>query len=494
MAFIDSTVVNVALPAVQRVLGASSDQVQWVVEAYSLFLAALILLGGVLGDHLGRRRIFVAGVVLFTAASMLCGLAPTITVLIAARAAQGIGGALLTPASLAIIGASFDSERRGTAIGTWSGFTAITSALGPVLGGTLVQQISWRAVFFINLPVAIAVLVIVWRHVPESRGDRSAGIDWWGAGFITVALAAITYGLLGWSSNPVALTATTIAIGGAAFITFLVVESRERAPLVPLSLFRSRDFSGANLLTLLLYAALGGALYFLPFDLIQVQGYSPSAAGLALLPFILIMFLLSRWSGGLVARYGARRPLFIGPLIAAAGFALFARTGIGGSYWTTFFPAAVVLGLGMATAVAPLTTTVMSSVGEAHSGLASGINNAVARTASLLAIAVMGIVVLAVFRSGFTSRLAAAPLDSGVRQQVQSQTNRMAGIEIPAGVSDPQRDAIHGAIDYAFVGGFRAAMLLAAVLALVSAASAELLITGRKQPSGNQARRGASQA
>jgi EmrB/QacA subfamily drug resistance transporter len=485
MAFIDSTVVNVALPVLQTELKATVADVQWVVEAYALFLAALILVGGSLGDHYGRRRIYATGIALFTLASLACGFAPTVTFLIIARALQGIGGALLVPGSLAIIGAFFDSEQRGRAIGTWSGFTAITSALGPVLGGWLVQFASWRWVFFINLPIAAIVIFILFWRVPESESeeDQRRGLDWWGATLATLGLGGVVYGLteannVGFS-NPLVLSA--LAIGIVALLIFLIMEARIASPMLPLNLFRSSTFSGANLLTLLLYAALGGTLFFLPFNLIRVQGYPPTAAGAANLPFVLIMFTLSRWSGGLVARYGAKTPLVIGPLIAAVGFFLFSLTGIGGSYWTTFFPAVIVLGIGMAVAVAPLTTAVMGSVGPQRAGIASGINNAVARTAGLMAIATLGIVALATFSSSLDSNLNALALPSGVRSVLVAQQNKLVGIDIPAGLSSATRAAVQNAISASFVTSFRIIMLIGAALALASALCSFLLIEGKPE-------------
>lgn len=486
MAFIDGTVVNVVLPTLQRDLGASAAGVQWVVQAYALFLAALILVGGSLGDHFGRKRIYVLGVVLFTLASVGCGLAADVGQLIAFRAAQGIGGALLVPGSLAIISAAFvDRTERGRAIGTWSGFTAITTALGPVLGGWLVDNASWRWVFLINVPLAAAVLALTMTHVPESRDPEAAGgargLDWLGAVLATVGLGALVYGLTeaptrGWGD---ALVLGLLGLGGGALVGFLLVEARSRAPMMPLTLFASRTFGGANGLTFLLYAALGGALYFFPFNLIQVQGYGSTAAGAAFLPMILIMFGLSRWAGGLIGRFGAKPPLVVGPTIAAVGFALFARTGIGESYWASFFPAIVTLGIGMAVTVAPLTTAVMGAVPDRFAGVASGINNAVSRTAGLVAIAVFGILVAAVFRPGLGDRLDALDLPPTARGEVEAQRDRLAGIEPPAGLDAATRAAVDGAVDEAFVAGFRVVMLLAAGLALSSAALALLTIAGQ---------------
>ncbi|MDB6019131.1 MAG: drug resistance transporter, EmrB/QacA subfamily [Pedosphaera sp.] len=482
MAFIDGTVVNVALPALQADLNATVVDVQWVVEAYALFLAALLLVGGSLGDRFGRRRVFCVGVALFALASVWCGLAPTVKQLTLARAVQGVGGALLVPGSLAIISASFGEERRGWAIGVWSGFTAMTTAIGPVIGGWLIEHVSWRAVFFINLPLAAVVLTLALRYVPESRDEAGeGGLDWWGAVLATISLGAIVYGLIESSrlgfGNPLVLIA--LVGGGVASVVFILVEKRKRNPMLPLDLFRSRDFSGANLVTLFLYTALVGALFFLPLNLIQVQGYKPTAAGAAMLPFVLIVFFLSRWSGGLVKRYGARLPLVVGPIIAALGFALFMVSGIGGSYWTTFFPAVVVLGLGMAVSVAPLTTTVMNAVGMNRAGVASGINNAVSRTAGLLAIAALGLVMLHTFNSSLDRHLSGLALTPETRRAFEQERVKLAGAEIPGDLEPEMRATLKRALNESFVSGFRRVLTVAAVLALMSSVVAGKLIQGK---------------
>ncbi|MEA2572063.1 MAG: hypothetical protein QOI24_4064 [Acidobacteriota bacterium] len=469
MAFIDTTVVNVALPVMQRELGATTAQVQWIADAYLLVLSALILAGGSLGDRLGRARVFAAGVAIFAAASLCCGAAQTTAQLIAARALQGGGAALLVPGSLAIIAATFPREERGRAIGTWSALTSLSVIAGPLLGGVLVQTISWRAVFLINAPIAIAVLWIVRLHVPRDAGERAGAIDWLGTLLVTVGLGGVVFAFIeaparGWSSTPV--VAASIA-GVVALIAFIPVERRASDPIVPFALFRSRAFTAANVLTLLLYAALSAATFLLPFNLIQVQGYSPAQAGAAFLPFVATMSMMSRWTGALADRVGPRPLLIAGPLIVAIGFALMTTPGVGGSYWTTFFPGVFVLGFGMAITVAPLTTTVMTSIDdERHAGAASGINNAVARTAGLLAIAILGALAVSVFSRALDERLAGAHAPATLRRAMAAQSLRLAAAQPPTG-SDARM--VHEAVQLSFVHSFRVTTVVSAVLAALAA-------------------------
>jgi len=485
MAFIDSTVVNVALPALQAGFHATVVDVQWVVEAYGLFLGALILVGGSLGDLFGRRLIFVAGVTIFGAASVACGVSSSINGLIFARSVQGAGAALLVPGSLSIISASFDEQSRGQAIGTWSGFTAITTAIGPLLGGWLVQHASWRWIFFINLPLAAAVIVISMWQIPESRSAAARRLDWVGAILVTLGLGGIVNGFiestdLGWR-NPIVFGSAIAGLG--CVVAFVLIERLETSPMVPLALFKNASFSGANLLTLFLYSAVGIFFFLFPMNLIQVQRYSSTAAGAAILPFILLMFLLSRWSGGLVARYSARGPLIIGPVVAGLGFTLFALPSIAGDYWRTFFPAIIVLGLGMAVTVAPLTTVVMNSVGRDRAGTASGINNAVARVAGVLAIAVLGIVMVYAFRVCLERKLLHISLPSETLEAIRNDEIKLGGLQVPGNLDPGHASAVQKAVWEAFIFGFRIVMLICAGLSLASAAVARSMIpNGPRRP------------
>ncbi|SFW67805.1 MFS transporter [Luteibacter sp. UNCMF366Tsu5.1] len=464
MAFVDGTIVNVALPAIQRALDATTADAQWVMEAYALLLSALLLVGGVLGDRYGRRRVFVIGAAVFTLASLACAVSTSAGALIGARAWQGLGAALLVPGSLALISSAYPKARRGVAIGTWSAFSGITAAAGPVIGGYLVEHVSWHWAFLINVPLGVALVAICLWRVPESRGAQTGQLDIMGAVLATLCLAGVVFALIeaptrGWLAPSVVVA----AVGGVvALLAFVVVERRSISPMLPLSLFRHREFASANALTLLLYAALGGSLFFIPLNLIQVHGYGATAAGASLLPTILIMFALSRWTGRLVDRVGARLPLMVGPLVAGAGFALYALPGIDGNYWTTFFPASCVLGLGMSIVVAPLTTTVMNALPPQHAGTASGVNNAVSRTAGLLAIAVFGVILTVVFNDSLDTRLAALTLPGDVVREIGAQRAKLAGIQI----GDPQA---REAIGVAFVAGFRVVMLVSAALAALSA-------------------------
>ena len=471
MSFIDGTVVNVALPALQSDLHATVVDVQWIIESYGLFLSALILVGGALGDSVGRRAMFLWGVIGFAVASAGCGFSQSIKTLMVWRSVQGIGSAFLVPGSLAIISSCFDEESRGKAIGTWAGFTTITSAFGPVLGGWLIEHASWHWIFFLNIPLAALVVLISYWHVPESRSPDSRAVDWMGASIATLGLAALIYGFLesanlGWA-NP-RLIATLVS-GFALLVLFVFVEHSVRSPMVPLKLFHSPSFSGANLLTLFLYAALGIFFFLYPLNLIQIQKYSATATGAAALPMILLMFLLSRWSGGLTTRYGAKLPLIVGPLIAAAGFLLFTVPDVHARYWTAFFPAFIVLGLGMAISVAPLTTVVMNSVAQDRAGTASGINNAVARVAGVLAVAVLGAVMVAAFANSLRHSLASQNLNSETAAELDKNTVRLGGLGPPSSADPQTAAAIRSATANAFVVAFRMIMLLCAALALASA-------------------------
>ncbi len=392
IASIDATVVGIALPAIGHDFHTSLAALQWVVTAYTLTLAGLLLFAGALGDKYGRKRIFLTGVAWFAVASLLCGVAPDAPFLIGARAVQGIGAALLTPGSLAIIEASFAPADRGKAIGAWSGLSGVGSAIGPFLGGWLIQAVSWRLIFVINLPIAALVVAVGLRHVPESRDPSATGkVDVTGGALITLGLIGLTYGLIegpsaGWSA-PAPLAAL---VGGVLLIAaFVAWERRAAMPMLPLSLFRSTQFNAANIVTFAVYGALGGALFLLPIQLIQVSGYTALQAGISLLPITAIMLALSARSGALAARIGPRLQMTIGPLVIAAGLALFARIGPSGNYLTEVLPAVLVFGLGLAINVAPLTSTVLAAVPAEHAGMASAVNNDVARAASLIAVAVL---------------------------------------------------------------------------------------------------------
>src|SRR5215475_8040588 len=401
MALLDGSVVNIALPAIQQALNADAASTQWIVNAYLLLLGALVLIGGSAADLYGRRRIFVLGVAVFIAASIACGLSPNVEVLIVSRAVQGFGAALLTPASLAMLGATFGEHERSQAIGIWAGAGALMMAAGPLLGGWLVDQISWRAIFLLNVPLAIAAAFLALCFGCESKDPQAKQLDWSGAASVAIGLGAITWGLSAIPSAGLRDKTVLAALGvGSAFLTsFVVIEAHLHGrAMMPLSLYRSRNFSATNVLTLLLYFALGGALYYLPFGLIRLGGYSATQAGAALLPSALIMGFGSLFAGTVADRLGSRLPLTVGPIVAACGLAMLAFVDLRQQpYWVGVFPSMSLLGAGMAITVPPLTSTVMGAAGKAHAGVASGVNNAVARVAGLLAVAALGAVFFAEF-------------------------------------------------------------------------------------------------
>ncbi|WP_051899185.1 MFS transporter [Sciscionella sediminilitoris] len=389
LAMLDGTVVNIALESIGREFHASFGALQWTVNAYTLTLAALILLGGSLGDRYGRRRVFLIGVAVFTAASVLCAFSPNAGLLIAARAVQGIGGALLTPGSLAIISSSFEGQDRARAVGAWSGLGGIAGAVGPFLGGWLVEW-DWRAVFLINVPIAALIIVLTLRHVPETVNTQAPrGIDVAGAVLTALGLAGVTYALTSAGSGGSVAVLVCAALGVVALVAFLAVEHRTSHPLVPLNIFRDRTFSATNLVTLLVYGALGVFFFLLVLELQTVSGFSPLAAGTSMLPVTALMLLLSARSGALAARIGPRIQMTVGPLIAACGFLLCLRIGPEARYLTDVLPAVVVLGLGLSATVAPLTSTALATAPDRLAGTASGVNNAIARSAGLLAVAVI---------------------------------------------------------------------------------------------------------
>ena len=476
--FIDGTVVYVALPVLQRDLGADVVELQWVVEAYAVVLAALLLLGGTLGDVLGRKRMFALGTVLFAAASAWCGLAPDAGQLIGARALQGAGGALLMPGSLALISAHVPARRRGRAIGTWAAFTAVSVAIGPVLGGWLIEYASWRWVFFINLPLAVCVLVLL-ATIPESRNETHSGrFDHAGAGLATMGLGTLVYGLLEAGREGLANAPVLGAIAGGLvlLVWFVRIEARAAAPMMPLGLFRSRVFSGANAVTFFLYAALSASLFYFPLNLVQVQGWSAFEAGLAFLPLIVLISALSQTVGRTVDRIGGRWLIVTGAALAALGYGLFMVPGRDADYWTSFFPAMTVLGLGMGLTVAPLTSVVMGAVPVARSGVAAGINNMASRLGAVLAIAAFGLVMLAAFDSRLDEAPAVAALGDTARHAFAAERVNLAAAALPDGIDGETGAALRIAVEDGFVGGYRIVMALCAALALLSSLCAALTI------------------
>jgi EmrB/QacA subfamily drug resistance transporter len=491
MAFIDGSALNVALPALQDDLGASGADLLWIINAYLLLLAALLLLGGSLGDRLGRKRIFGAGIILFAAGSLVCGLSPTTAILIGARVVQGVGGALMVPGSLALITASLSAQDRGKAIGLWSSVTTVTTIGGPILGGFFADQGLWRAVFFINLPLAVLALYEL-RPVPENRDETAPrALDITGAALTVLGLAGLSYGLITLGNRGIQeglrdpLVVLALIIGVVALVLFVWVERRSDHPMVNLDLFRLRTFSGTNLMTAFLYGALSGGLFFLPLNLIQVQGYRASIAGFTLIPFSILLALLSPWAGGQVDQRGPRLFLTAGPLLVGVGFVALALPGLTqgpGDYWTTYLPGILIIGLGMGLTVAPLTTTVMGAVSPDHAGVASGINNAVSRQAGVVAIALFGAVALVSFSRALDTKTVHLSLTSAQQAALHDQASKLGDAKPPDSLDASTTATVAHAIDRSFVDTFRVIALIAAGLCWVSAALAGLLVENRAAP------------
>ncbi|WP_439880558.1 MFS transporter [Pontibacter sp. MBLB2868] len=485
MVFIDGSALNVVLPSLQHDLGVAATDLLWIINAYLLFLASFILLGGTLGDRLGRKKVFMWGIGLFMFASLCCGLAPKASCLIAARSVQGLGGALMVPGSLAIISSHFQRAARGRAIGTWSAVTTMVTVIGPALGGFLADLGWWRAVFFLNLPLGILALLALYYKVPESRDEESGKeIDWTGAVLVVVGLAGITYAFIaaperGWYS---AFVAGALLVGIAAVMLFIWIESRKEHPMVKLELFRNRTFSGANMLTLLLYGALNVGLFLLVLNLVQVQQYTQLQAGIATLPFGLMLILFSRKMGDLAAKYNAKYFLVVGPLVVGIGFLMLARVHLAvgfSNYWTTYLPGILVFGFGMSVTVAPLTTTVMSAVSDRFAGTASGVNNAVSRIAGVLSIAVVGSLAVASFTDNLATQLQRLDLSAAEYTATLAEAGKLGAASVPEVVTPQLKATVAEILDTAFLNSFSLVMNICGSLAFAGAVIVLLFIPSK---------------
>ncbi|WP_138429235.1 MFS transporter [Fodinibius saliphilus] len=482
MAFINGSVVNVALPAIQHALDATVADMQWVISIYTFILGTLILTGGSAGDYYGRKRVFGTGVFIFLLTTIWCGLAPDVYQLIVARGGQAIGGALMIPGSLAILTDLYEKENRGKAIGTWSGFTALATAAGPLLGGILVDQLSWRFIFLISVPMAIAVLIILAVRMPESKTANESGKpDWKGALLATLGLGLICYGLIEASKLGIdnAVVLSTLGVGLLVFWCFVWVETNIEDPMMPPSLFQSKTFTGANLVTVCFYFSLAGVFFLLPFNLIQVQGYSATAAGAAFIPFPLLIGGLSRWSGGLIVRFGARPLLVVGPILSSLGLLLLGIYGTGSSYWYSFFPGIFFLGLGMAISFAPLNTTVMSSVDRSDAGKASGVNKAVSRLSGMLSVALLGALAITIFGQQLTSDMKQKKIPNEIQQKMRTEIPNLAKADIPKEVSAEVNKELKKGVKDSFLYSFSMIMYIAAGLVFMGAFVSAVMIRFR---------------
>jgi len=482
MAFIDGTALNVVLPALQKSLNATGADLFWLLNAYLLMLASLILIGGSLGDKLGRKKIFMAGIFIFIAGSAACGLAPGVTFLIAFRIIQGIGGALMIPGSLSLISSSIEEKERGKAIGTWSAISTVVTMGGPLLGGALADAGLWRFIFFINVPIGLAAFLILWFKVDESRDtDAGAAIDIPGAITIALGLALLTFGFLrvpavGWHNPQVYLS---LAAGILFFAAFIVIEKKSKHPMMPLQLFGNLTFSGANLLTFFLYAGLGSGMLFLSLNLVQVQGYSQLQSGMTFLPFTILMVAIARRAGALADKYGPRRLLMLGPALAGAGLLILSfvkQTNGPADYWTTFFPGILVFGLGMSFTVAPLTATVMGSVSDHFSGTASGINNALTRIANVFANAIFGALAVLFFAGALQTEIKNVPLNDYQKQRVTAQAADLGNAKVPVSIGPAQKVAIKTAYHQGFIHAYKNIMEISAGLGFLGALMAFMFV------------------
>jgi EmrB/QacA subfamily drug resistance transporter len=491
MAFIDSTALNVALPSIQNAFHAEATDLFWLLNSYLLILAALVMPGGSLGDKLGRKKMFMIGIVIFMLASAACGMAPDINYLIVFRAIQGIGGALMIPGSLSILTTSFKTSERGKAIGTWSAVTTIVTVGGPILGGALADAGWWRVIFFINIPIGVVSLFILWKKVPESKDNASAKqLDYAGAFSITTALALLTFGFLRIPEAGMYATEvlTSLLLGTAAFVLFIILEYKVKAPMMPLQLFANRTFSGTNLLTFFLYGGLFSGILFLTLNMVQIQGYSQLQAGLTLLPFTILLIVVSRWSGSLVDRFGPRWFLIGGPLVVAVGLLMLSfvnETKGPSSYFTSYFPGICVFGLGMSFTVTPLTTTVMGALANHYSGTASGINNALTRISNVFANAILGAVAIVVYDAYLSQSIDSISLSEKQKTEVLAQAKNLGDAHVPTNISKRDHATIATAYRKSFLHTYSLVMRISGALSLTAAAMAFLFINNDAIKSNN---------
>lgn len=485
MVYLDQTALTVALPTIQVAFHADVGGLQWLVDIYILMLACLLLIGGALGDRYGRVRVYVIGMALFTVASVICGATNSLEALIAARAFQGIGGALLVPGSLAILNATVEPARRGHAIGLWSSFAPLIALVGPVVGGALVDLLSWRVIFFINVPLGLAAGFLALRYIPENKDEHATGpLDWPGIVALIVGLGGLIYGLiegpnLGWTR--LSVMAATL-VGLASLAAFIVIELRSAAPIMPLQFFLNRTFTGINLVTLVLYLALSGVFFFLVLNFQQAQGYSAAQSGLAQLPASLVLMALATPVGRLSPRVGARNLMLAGIITCGLAFLMFARLGLETNYWVSFFPAVLVFGLGLGLFVVPLTAVALTALPDRFSGVSSGVNNAATRLAQMLAVALFGAVLASGFHDALGSRLDAASVPPPLRDQLVASSRDLGAIQVPAALPADVQAAARLAIRLALIDASRTLMYICAVLSMVAAVITLALIKEPRHP------------